>query len=516
MPMPANQLADTPQQDPQNLALLGHDLRAVLAEVRAELRLLKTLELPAPLGDAIDRCRASGDALARLIDQSVLVCLGQARPDLMGAAPVVMAEFLADLEQRWTSKAAASGHRFGLIVAGQMPKSLVIERTALERILGNLIGNAINHTPPCAVTATIKISDDLLLIAVQDEGPGFAQSHLASLTQSFDIPPETRREGGGFGLQAVKALVNALGGRPHARNKAAGGAEVSVCLPLGPQNHLSTSATPTLPPAPDLTGLRLFLADDSTASRELTCLLARHSGAEITDFQSGAQAQSALLAGPVPDLLILDAEMPGLSGLEVLAWLRQQPAPLATLPVMVLTSHTSAAAIANLRAAGADQVLSKPVLCPVELGRAVKTCLGQPITNTFAPPPRQDLTPLLRLAKIAGPAAAAELFARLQEDLATAQDGLARAVTLRDLQGLRAHSHVLVALAGTVGADALHRDAIRLNGLATDHTLGDDTVFNRATALDAALSDLIRDVQRAALSLPEAPPPPHTSVPHDR
>ena len=148
MTTPANLSAATHLQDRPNLALLGHDLRAVLAEVRSELSLLKSLAMPEPCATAVDRCRAAGDALARLIDQSVLVCLGQASPELVGPAPVHMADFLSDLEKRWTSNAAASGHRFRLIVAGLIPATLTIDRTAIERILGNLIGNAIFHTPP--------------------------------------------------------------------------------------------------------------------------------------------------------------------------------------------------------------------------------------------------------------------------------------------------------------------------------------------------------------------------------
>jgi hypothetical protein len=71
--------------------------------------------------------------------------------------------------------------------------------------------------------------------------------------------------------------------------------------------------------------------------------------------------------------------------------------------------------------------------------------------------------PLKDLARIAGLINAAELFARLDEDLQAARTGLIRAAALGDLAALRDHSHVLVALAGTAGEAELHDLAIRLN-----------------------------------------------------
>lgn len=484
------------------LALLGHDLRAALAEMRTSLHLVDDLQLPDEARAMLGRCRAIGRTLDRMIDQSVMVCLGQGSPVLSKQTDVDTFEFLEDLRQRWQGHVADSGHRFALIAAGDLPVSFRTDRNALERVLANLIGNAIRHTPPGPITLTFKISGgDLLLIAVEDQGPGFPLEHLPALQAQFTLPPEARRVGGGYGLQSVKLLVEAMGGRCNARNKADGGAEVGICLPLAASATASdAAAAPVLAPPPDLTGTRLMMADDSASSRELVSALARHIGASLSVVEDGTKAIAALQNGPLPDALILDDEMPGASGLQVLRWLRSQGEPYASLPVLALTSHIDADKVAALHGAGATVVLTKPVLCPLELGRAVRRAQGldrscdpgEPIAPAFA-----DLSSLQRLAQLAGPDAAAELFLRLEEDLAAARDGLAAAAQSASYSEIRAHSHVIIALAGTAGAMHLHDDAVSLNGMAHDHA-PIERVIALAKALDIGLDGLLRAVRVAA------------------
>lgn len=499
-----------------SLALLGHDLRAVLGDMRTGLSLLQRHEVPDALRDKLDRCRAAGDALSRLIDQSVLVCLGQGSPTTSAPVQLNLQGFLSDLRQRWAGRAADSGHRFSLVAAGNLPDHIVIDRTALERVLGNLIANALHHTPPCPVTLTFKISgDDLLLIAVEDGGPGFPPMHLDAIQKDFVLPEHARRPGGGFGLQSVKLLVETLGGRCHARNKASGGAEVSVCLPLA--MTADTAPPPSLAPVPDLSGTRLLLADDSASSRELISLLSHHIGAAIVAVPDGKAAidtLAGLQAQDLPDVVLLDSEMPGASGIDVLNWLQRQADPWASLPVLALTSHIDPQKVDALLQAGAAAVLAKPVLCPLELGRALlavqgktdpgKTALAKTdaikTTPVKTPENGPETAALNRLRQLAGPEAAAELFEKLQEDLESARSGLAKAADLGDLAAIRRHSHVLIALAGTAGALDLHDAAVTLNTMAQD-SLPLERTLALLRKMDSAILNLV-GVVRALASQP--------------
>jgi len=490
-------------------ALLGHDLRAALAEMRNCLQLVQEAGVPAHLQEPLARCRTVGEAVSRLIDQSVLVCLGQASAASTSLSVVQTDEYLTDLHQRWTGRCAETGHSFHLHMVGELPDSFLADRAALDRVVGNLVSNAQTHTPPGPIRLTFKISDiDLLLIVVEDDGPGFPDAFLAELETHFALPPEARRPGGGLGLQSVKHLVAAMGGHSYARNKTTGGAEIGICLPLPPlvpppaTGRETDDAQAPLAVLPDLQGTAILCADDSATSREVVGLLARRLKAEIRAVPDGLAAMAALQEpGYQPDILILDDEMPGASGIDVLHWLRGQTSALRDLPVLALTSHIGKAEIDALYTAGASEVLTKPVLLPTELGRAIARAQGR------APaPPRQqahkesvasgdgfDLSVLQRLSQIAGPEASAELFQRMEEDLLSARDGLAKASVAGDLAAIRAHSHVIIALAGTAGAAALHDDAVTLNGMAhanapTERIIAlakrlDGTIFRLAQAV---------------------------------
>ena len=126
---------DKSEADQLPLVYLGHDLRAALAEMQAGIRLVQQLDLPESAQQLLKRCGATGDILDRIIDQSVLVCLGQGRPDLTTPETIRVEDFLANLSNRWTGLGAESGHTFQLRPSLGLPRELYVDATALDRIL---------------------------------------------------------------------------------------------------------------------------------------------------------------------------------------------------------------------------------------------------------------------------------------------------------------------------------------------------------------------------------------------
>lgn len=488
---------------PLPLVYLGHDLRASLAEMRAGLHMVHALDLPQQAQDTINRCIAAGENLSRLIDQSVLVCLGRAAPGLMAAECIVTADWTQDLRLRLAGLARQNGHDLALETVGPLPDEFAMDRTALDRIVTNLVLNALRHTPRCTVRVSLSLSEgrDGLALRVTDAGPGFPPVILAALTLGGTLRHENSPADRGFGLQSVQYLVSAMGGQSRFGNAVMGGAEVSLTLPFAQECSAPPEPAPTLTPFDRLIGTSILLVEDNATCRAALRALTDQLVMQMVDAGDGGQAIGLLRSGARFDLVVLDDQLPDLTGLEVLNWINTHLPPRDRPPVLVVTSHAEPGRIRTLTRAGACRVLTKPVLDLDRLGKLLVEVMDEraplPDPSAIQTPGGDDLSSLHRLARMAGPEAAQELFEKLGEDLQTVRTGLADAARNKDIAGIRRHSHVLIALAGTAGAHGLHDDAVRLNGLAHADA-PNERLFALAHMLDKATEELHRAVRAMA------------------
>jgi two-component system sensor histidine kinase RegB len=166
----------------------------------------------------------------KTIVSGILLSAGEAR----GEAPVqtTLHAFLDELVAHWRStRPGAAGLHFDRSGVPDLP---IISDFALRQMIDNVLDNALEAAPHAAPRLLVRcINDkesDELRLSVQDEGPGFAPAML----ERFGKPYQSSkgRAGGGLGLFLALNVARALGGRIGARNRAEGGAEVEITLPL--------------------------------------------------------------------------------------------------------------------------------------------------------------------------------------------------------------------------------------------------------------------------------------------
>ncbi|MEO5614470.1 MAG: response regulator [Cypionkella sp.] len=449
--------------DAQTVALLGHDLRAALSEVIGGLRLIDPELLPAEPRGHIARTHAASEALALLLEQA-LVLLQDTPLQLTTAATVMHTEHLLhSLQLRWTARAQEHGLSFQLEAEG-LPAQLALDPALLERILSNLLNNALKYADAGCISCKLDIAPDHnLKITVQDQGKGFAQTTLARLYTCKNRDEGASISGTGMGLHIIWQIVGQAGGQISAANHAGGGAEVVVLLPLHPLPPAVPTAVPIATPAL-LLNRNLLIADDSETGRLLLTQLLTSQGAQVTAASDGLQALDHLNRNRF-DALLVDIEMPQMSGLEVIRHIRSQPGPLAHLPILAITAYQLRANKAAILAAGADGLLCKPVPDAQNLAEV----LGQVLRGNVAPHhagPQVEPSQFQELLQMAGPIMAAELLDHLQKDLRAAERGLLAASHGPDWLEVRRQTHVMIALAGTAGATFLHQLAQAINTLA--------------------------------------------------
>jgi two-component system OmpR family sensor kinase len=222
------------------IADASHELRTPLTSIRGYAEMLRRGAAESPKDSEAARRRIEDEAIRMtgLVDDLlVLARLDQGRPlakeavDLREIATDAVADARVVAPQRQISISADGP----VIVAG--------DDTRLRQVLGNLMRNALVHTPQqTAIEVAVDTDDGVGRMSVADHGPGLADADLGRIFEPFfrADPSRSRDSGGaGLGLSIVSAVVTAHGGRVKVSQTDGGGATFEVELPLAPLSGIS-------------------------------------------------------------------------------------------------------------------------------------------------------------------------------------------------------------------------------------------------------------------------------------
>jgi CheY-like chemotaxis protein len=268
---------------------------------------------------------------------------------------------------------------------------------------------------------------------------------------------------------------------------------------------------------PHLNGLKILLAEDSDASRMVTTEMLLAMGAEVRLAHDGAEALE-MLAAEAYDAVLLDIEMPKVSGLDVIRTVRGGGGVQAARPMLALTAYAREDHGDAIFAAGADALLCKPVPDIAALGHAILAAIhpgalpgalpGAPLAAAMiaardADAVRAvahdgiDLGVLRAIGATVGAAHMDELLAKLIDDIGRGRAAITAAAAARDAAAMRAPTHGLAGLAGVIGARRLHALARHVFAAANDDASygairAEDTA-RLTEEIDAVLAVLARE-----------------------
>lgn len=236
----------------QFASMFAHDIRNPLAGIKKTLELLKERpELHAqPIAQWFGDLQQTTDFLLGMINDMLDVY-----QESYSGLPIVVSHFAVgalfqEAVHLFKSEADAKGVTVRLDVC---PEDITMtgDRRRLQRVGINLLHNALKYSPPKGViTISIKaghegampaglgsIGDDVLLMRVEDEGPGIAAEDLPSLFEMFFRKKDGHdlRIGRGLGLHFCRLVIEAHHGRIWAANRSSGGAQFSIAVPLNAQ-----------------------------------------------------------------------------------------------------------------------------------------------------------------------------------------------------------------------------------------------------------------------------------------
>jgi two-component system, sensor histidine kinase len=351
------------------LATMSHEIRTPMNGVLGMAQLLQRDETNPTQKERLAVLIDSGEYLLSILNDILDVSkIDAGRLDIL-PAPEDLPLFLERLVGFWGPRADEKGVALVLDMKPRVPAFALIDALRLRQVLFNLVGNALKFTDTGSVSVIADATPNgegavLLHIAVKDTGVGIADQHLPQLFTRFSQGDESemRRFGGtGLGLSIAKQLIELMGGKVWAESVLGQGSTFHIKLPL------AIAGAPALArpaaadePASTLGGLQILAVDDNAVNLLVLDQLLASFGHEVAKASSGAEALAQMGERPF-DLILLDIQMPGMTGVEVLQQLRGEAGPNRDAPVVALTADVTSGGRQRYLELGFTEHSSKPI-----------------------------------------------------------------------------------------------------------------------------------------------------------
>lgn len=366
------------------LANMSHEIRTPMNAILGFCHLALRTELTPRQQDYVSKINGAGASLLRLINDILDFSKNEAGKLELESRQFDMRTSLENQLHLVDADARARSVTVRSIIDNAVPARLVGDELRFNQVILNLVSNAIKFSENGTVTVSVgtlaQIGNAVTLeVSVRDTGIGMTPEQQASLFNSFTQADSstTRRFGGtGLGLAISKQIVELMGGSIAVESRLGEGSVFSFTVEMVVGD---ASATPAMLPTQTIAALRVLIADDNPASRQILEEIFASWSMPVDLVASGAEAlgaiETATAAGEPYDLVLLDWKMPGLDGMETVKAMRDSER-LTSLPVVLMvTAYGNDEFRAEVERADIAAFLAKPV---------EPTTLLETITGLFA------------------------------------------------------------------------------------------------------------------------------------
>jgi len=352
------------------LSNMSHELRTPLSTILGFAQLIES-GTPAPTPSqkrSVDQILQAGWYLHDLINEILDLALMESGKLSLSLEPVLLAKLMQECQTMVSPQAEKSNVK---ITFPKLSAALFInaDHARLKQVLINLLSNAIKYNKQGGSVAVQCVSVDVrrILIGVEDTGAGLSLEMQAQLFQPFNrLGQEANvEEGTGIGLVVAKRLTELMGGTIGVDSKVGLGSMFWIELNIAdaPEVVMEAVTDELVIDACDSLNLcqhTLLYVEDNPANMMLVQdLIARRPDIKLLcarDGDTGIKIARTML----PDLILMDINLPGISGIEALMMLRDDPVT-AHIPVIALSANAIPSDIRKGLEAGFFRYLTKPI-----------------------------------------------------------------------------------------------------------------------------------------------------------
>jgi len=384
------------------IAIMSHEIRTPMNGVIGFTSLLEKTSLNASQKDYVRNITKSTDSLLTIINDILDFSKIEAGKLNLERTEIFLKTEIKDLKALYSTSIENKGLKFNTIIDDDVPRLLLGDPIRLRQIFTNLIGNAIKFTDRGEITFSIKKCTNAeyvknntrrlkhqenlkltsLCINVEDTGIGIHPGQQTRLFQPFQQGDSsiTRRYGGtGLGLVITQRLVNMMGGEIKLTSQVGEGSTFSIVIQLETpaQKHTSevysgelddtqinkqtkkTTESTEKTIRKLLKNMNILVVDDNNINLKVATTLLSNEGAVVCTAESGPEAITAISSDSF-DLILMDLEMPEMSGMETTRRIRQSKTGASHIPIIALTAHAFSDVRREAIEAGMNDLLAKP------------------------------------------------------------------------------------------------------------------------------------------------------------
>jgi signal transduction histidine kinase/ActR/RegA family two-component response regulator len=347
------------------LSRVSHELRTPMNAVLGFAQLMRSTGagrlLPSDM-DRLDHILQAGTHLLKLIDDVLDVSRIEAGKMHVETTGVPLQALLDQAVGLVLPLAARHGVQVDAAYRQEAPAAVLADETRLRQVVANLLSNAIKYNRPAGrVRLALHVHATSVELLVEDSGLGMTPEQLRQLYEPFNRLGRERGgiEGTGIGLALTRQLVTLMRGTLHIDSTAGVGTRAVVTLPRAPLPGGAQPPADDWVLAPSHQGTVLYIEDNPVNVMLVEAMLDGWPEVRLAGAELGARgiAQARALK---PDLVLLDMQLPDMSGLDVIRALRADP-ETRDLRIVVLSASAMPEEVDQARSAGADDYWTKPL-----------------------------------------------------------------------------------------------------------------------------------------------------------
>ncbi len=471
------------------LSSVSHDIRTPMNAIIGYIELAKRRGVPeAKLREYISKMESSSHHLLALITDVLEMSHIESGKIELEPVPVDLFATFDELSVLFAAQMAEKHLDFRIDTSRVSHRRVMCDRSRLNRILLNLVGNAWKFTPAGGrISVTLvenpstKDGEGFYEIRIKDNGLGMSREFLKRVFDPFERERTSSvndADGTGLGMPITKRIVELMKGTIEVESERGKGTEFTVrlALPFAPE-PTPEEAMAKKPPCPqddeplDFSKMRILLVEDNEINREIAFTVLSQAGFAVDQAENGQVAVEKVMRGGQGfyDAILMDVHMPVLDGYSATRAIRAMELPgKRRIPIVALSANAFETDVKEALAAGMDAHVAKPIRIPLLMKTLGGILRERAVVGGVRPRANEqggdlfaflakmgcDIEMSLRDTYMGNRAFYKRMLAKLPGSTAIAQ--MRKALDAKDAASLFASSHNLKGLYASLGLTPLH------------------------------------------------------------